>query len=70
MSSAVPIRKTEPTKLSKSDRQNKNHIQGINQRNITKSVPGHRTAKGKKYYSDYSEAVYHLGHMWFLRLRF
>ena len=25
----------------------------------------YRTAKGKKYYSDYSEAVYHLGHMWF-----
>ena len=25
----------------------------------------YRTAKGKKYYSDYSDAVYHLGHMWF-----
>ena len=25
----------------------------------------YRTAKGKKYYSDYSEAVYHLGHIWF-----
>lgn len=25
----------------------------------------YRTAKGKKYYSDYSKAVYHLGHIWF-----
>lgn len=64
MSSAVPIRKTEPTKLSKSDRQNKITFKASTKK-YYKIRAWYRTAKGKKYYSDYSEAVYHLGHMWF-----